>query len=427
MKTTVKKGKSVKVLFYTANGVGLGHLRRTSLIAKAIQEIEPRAQIRFVTMSQNPGFLSELKIPFNLIQPITDEMLDINNYDAFVRAKKNNELALSRVLRDFQPQVIVVDIHCFSNYSFPQAAFTGKNKAIRKILVFRQGDRQSFENIVKNEGGALTDKRNVLLPDIPDRFLTREEFQGLAKLKLFKMILLPHNRLEIVGKISAQVMNIIDSDKRFKVIGPIVGKLNRGVLGSCRNKYRIMPEEFLMTVILGGGGELLKGKCESPIGLVTALLDELPALKKVIPKLRMVLVTGPLFKYKNAVVKMAMKYGCFIQVVGYEENLLELMHLSQLVISPVGYNAGNEILKSGTPVLLAPLVRGDQNEQEERAKHLESLGIGLVLSRPWKKNISGSIRKCLKYYDVMKNNFSKLPRYKAGNRKAAALIVNAIK
>ena len=115
-----------RILFYTANGVGLGHIRRTSLIAQSIRQIEPKTQIKFITMCTKPVFLEELGFDYELLQPITDQLLKPEKYEDFKRAKLANEDKLRMALDKFKPHTAVVDIHCFSNFTYPQSLLLEK-------------------------------------------------------------------------------------------------------------------------------------------------------------------------------------------------------------------------------------------------------------------------------------------------------------
>lgn len=418
--------KNKKILFYTANGVGLGHLRRTSLIAESIKEIEPNAKIFFVTMCPRVVFLDALEISYKKISPITDKMLVEENYQEFKKAKTRNELVLKKAIQEFKPSVIVADIHCFVNFSFPQSILLPEFTRIKKILIFRKGDKTSFVKLLKNYQSKKGYQDSIIEKfdsKALNQVLPMRLFVGLDKLNLFDKIILPHTEKKLKKVLPKSVLKKTKRDSKFVFAGPIFRKINKKEIKACREKHNIAEKDFLVTCILGGGGELVYGKCESVVGLAISLLKNIEKILKIKANIKVIIVTGPLFKYTKILAEFPSVKKKIVRIVQYEESLLELMRLSKLIITPVGYNAGNEIIEARTPALLYPLVRGDQEEQQERARQFELLGIAKVLRSPQPDKLARVIKECIREREKMQKQFEKLPKPKSGNKKAARKIL----
>jgi len=382
-----------KILFYTANGVGLGHLRRTSLIAQSIINLNPKIDIFFTTMCQKIFFLSEMKIPYIKLNHLTDELL--KNKRQFDKTKTFNEKVFLEIVGRYRPEMIIIDVHLFG-FSFPKIVLSPAFKDITKVLIFRKGDKESFCRILR-ENKEIIDK--------------------------FKKIILPHSLIELKETLPRKIFNKITKDRRFVITGSIFRELNQKRIKRCRSKYNISDEDFLITVTLGGGGEFIKGKCETPANIIFSFVKNYKKIKKIIPNVRVIINIGPLFYHNKKLEAIKKQYN--IKVLSYEKNLLELMHLSKLVISPASYNTCNEIIEAKTPAILIPLLR-DNNEQLERALYLEKKGIINILYNNSDDQFIDLITDCRKNLDKMKNNFRKFSDWKQGNNKAAKEILKTL-
>lgn len=386
-----------KILFYTANGVGLGHIRRSSLIAKSILEVDKNSEVFFVSMCKDASFLDELNIPYSKLTPVSDKI--IKNYDENKRCKKINEKKIVEIINDFKPNKIVLDIHVFANFSFPDSVSLEEYRSIEKILIYRMTNKESF---VSN-----FDKFN-------DKFST------------FNKIIIPHSREEIRRVLSHADYQKLSKNDIVSFSGPIFRKLDRSVLPGLKKSYNLNTESFNITVALGGGGELIEGKCETPAGIILKFLNNYDNLNKLCPNVNIIVVTGPLFKHKKIVNIITRKYCRNVKLVKYEKNLMELFSLSDFVVSPIGYNAGNEIIEAKTPALLVPLLRGENNgnEQMERAKYLEKFGFVKVYNSEEGDDFDKKFMECITDMDKMKKSFDNFSYKESGNNKSAEKILD---
>tara|TARA_Y100000031_G_C8224219_1_gene387504 strand:- start:160 stop:1305 length:1146 start_codon:yes stop_codon:yes gene_type:complete len=379
-----------KILFYTANGVGLGHLRRSSLIAESVKEMDDKIDISFLTMSQEVSFLDELGIPYIKLKHLTDDL--VRNRLGFEKAKKFNEKKFLNLVRKYNPKIIVLDVYLFG-FSFPEIILSSYFKNITKVLILRKKDKEKFVEVLENKGEILNN---------------------------FQRIILPHSKSELEGTLSRLLLNNISKDPRFLISGPVFKKPNLAKIDFCRKKYKISTKDFLITVGLGGGGELKAGKCESPLEIIKDFLDIYPQLSKAISNLKVIISTGPYFSdFKK-------KFSSRIEFVKFEKNFTELIKLSDLVISTAGYNICNEIIQAKLPAILIPLYRGDR-EQFERAYYLEKKGIAKVFENGSPNELLKLIFNTKDNLDKMKLNFRKFSNWEQGNNKAAKEILDLLK
>lgn len=381
-----------KILFYTANGVGLGHLRRTSLIAKAMLEHDPRTKIFFASMCSHAHFIEELEVPFKKLKHLNDEMLE--NYELLKEAKEGNITTLKKIIENFQPDTIVVDVHLFG-YSFPEIILEPAYAKIRKVLIWRKGDDKSFRDILKNK------------KDILDKFA---------------QVIFPHLEREFKETLASDIYQEISTNKKYFVSGLIYKKVDKNIVEQQRKKYRIDKNDFLILVTLGGGGELVLGECQTPLDIMTDFIKIFKLIKIKHKKLKAIIVGGPLFKHQDKVKKILASANKSIRFVPYDDNFLELISLADLVISPVGYNTSNEIVSTKTPAIFVPLLRGSF-EQQERAEYLAQKGICRVYNSRNKDDMIKNIKHMIKNIDSYKENFDNLQISEPGNKTAARIIL----
>jgi len=80
----------MKILFYAINGIGLGHLNKTILVAKEVRKLRPDWQIMFLTNSKFTEVLDAEKfscivLPFNesnlLFKPHEKNYISYTDYN----------------------------------------------------------------------------------------------------------------------------------------------------------------------------------------------------------------------------------------------------------------------------------------------------------------------------------------------------------
>ena len=359
-----------KILFYTSNGIGLGHLKRTQLIAEELKK-----EVVLTTSSLFPQKLGNFFNHLVRLNPLTEELN--NNEEKYLKAREENKENLIKAVSKYRPSAIVSDIylsdHKYTFYSLEHAlkSFPGK-----KIFIWRLSFNKPLLELRKNA----------------------------YKLSFFDKIIIPHSKEEISFS-SQSFLKEIEKNNRFEIVGPIFKKANKKLFPLVKKKYNISSKDFILTITLGAGGGNLKG-CQNPNKIIETFLNIYPKLIKKIPNLKVILSTGPYLEKE-------LKEFPGIKIVQFEENLAELFFLSNLVISTAGYNTCNELIQAKVPSILIPLKRGN-DEQFKRTQYLNSKGIAQVI-----ENLSEE--KLLKLIlNLKKLNLINLV---SGNKKAAEVIL----
>ena len=383
------------ILFYTANGVGLGHLRRISLIIERLKSKSENTEIILVTSAQSPRIFGIFFKHCFKLMPLTDELLKKPSKMLLIRSY-NAEIFL-RALKKFKPDLIVADFNLtLCQFAFYPIVYALDRLPTKSILIWRLRDyKESLKDFRKLRG----------------------------RLAYFNKIILPHNFTELkeLSSLSLLLKNPIFRE-RYIITGPIFKKINKEKVKKCYEKYNISNKDFLITITLGGGGSFneLSGACESSCNIVKNFLKIRPLLVKKIPNLKSIIVTGPYFKSFK---KKSMARSKFVK---FEKNLLELLKISNIAISTAAYNTCNELIEAKSPSILVPLMRGG-HEQFERAAYLEKMGIAKVFKNGSPKDFFDLIMNCKNNLDKMKLNFKKFSDWKQGNDKAAQEILSLLR
>jgi len=376
------------ILFYATNGIGLGHLRRVCLIA---EKLRPKNKKLVLVTSAHLSMIFG-KFFDSIIQliPLSDELFKSPIKTREIRLA--NGVKFAQALKKFKPDLIVCDFYFPpSNFTFYPLIYALNKFSTKNIFIWRIGDRNNFTS----------------------------NFNMNDKLDYFEKIILPHSQEELKYLFLSSVFKKIKINDKFKIIGPIFKNINKKKIDFCRKKYKISHKDFLIIIALGGGGKLKIGKCDSPREIVKCFLSIYPRLVKLIPNLKTVVSTGPYFGDFNKRIFPGLRF------VKFEKNILELIKLSDLVISTAGYNTCNELVTSKTPAILIPLMRGDK-EQFERASYLEKKGIIKVCKNISSENLLDTILYCKNNLTRMKDNFKKFSDWKQGNNKIAKIILETL-
>jgi len=384
-----------KILFYTANGVGLGHLQRSRLIVESLKAKSKNTKIILTTLSPSPYQFKKFFDHLVKLTPLSDRLL--GNPSGTFEARLANGQKFLGVLKKYKPDLIIADFHLSSPFTFYPLNFALDNFSVKTIFIWRLGDINSFRRDLEKEKG---------------------------KLNYFQEILLPHNQNELEDLLPASLLRKVKSDSKFKICGPIFKKLARDKINFCRRKYKISSRDFFLLLTIGGGGRLTQslsqGRCEEADKIIKNFLTVYPSLVKEIPNLKTIVVTGPYFR------NLKKKSSSRLKIIRFEENLLELMSLAKLVISPAGYNTCNELIQTKTPAILTPLWRGG-GEQFQRASYLEKKGVVKVFDGQSANQFLDLIINCKENLDKMKTNFRRFSPYRQSNNEIAKIISNLLK
>jgi predicted glycosyltransferase len=180
-------------------------------------------------------------------------------------------------------------------------------------------------------------------------------------LRTMRQIIVPHTAAEFGQRIPT------DLAQRTRFVGPIIRPLQRAVQAQLRARYDLAPEDWLLVSTVGGGGFAPQAR---------AFFDVIgrahPLLAARIPRLRHIVVRGPLFDDP-----FESQPG--MTVVDVEPELGNLFALANLVISEGGYNTVNEVRLAQVPAVFLPSDR-KLDDQHERVLSMTRRGMSAAFA-----------------------------------------------
>lgn len=184
-----------------------------------------------------------------------------------------------------------------------------------------------------------------------------------ARLAAMRVIVVPHTREEFGYDLPESLR------ARAVFAGPIVRTTDAPGQARVRERYGLGDGDIIVTSTVGGGGF-----DDSAAWLLDVVLSAHDALEARIPRLRHIVVRGPLSARSRPLV------GAGLTVVDADPDLVHLMAISTLVVAEAGYNTVQEIQQVKVPALLVPGER-TYDDQAGRARALETQGLVRVVGR----------------------------------------------
>jgi 1,2-diacylglycerol 3-beta-galactosyltransferase len=147
-------------------------------------------------------------------------------------------------------------------------------------------------------------------------------------------------------------------------VGPLFGKIEEPA-ADVRRRLRLSPSKTTALLLSGGDGS-------GPVKEIVTLLS------RAVPELQLVVVCG-----RNQRLKVAIEQLCMppnIHVVGFVENMPELMHAADFVITKGGPQTIVEVLATGRAMIITDLLPG---QEQGNGAYVTRRGAGyLALTRP---------------------------------------------
>ena len=132
------------------------------------------------------------------------------------------------------------------------------------------------------------------------------------------------------------------------------------------------PEVRDRRIIVSAGSGAVGG------ALYRACLNAAPAIRAQ-TNLAMLIVAGPFLDEAEWRALEAETGSRNVKAMRWSPDVFTLLHESEMSISQCGYNTVLDLLQSGVKSLVVPFVRTGEDEQTERARRLEALGLVTVL------------------------------------------------
>ena len=341
----VRRGDGPRVLFYSHNGVGVGHLQRQLDLAKAYRTRHPDASVLLVTgshaaaMFEFPDGIDFVKLP-SLV--MTDRYRSWRPRDLPLRrddvVRLRSEL-LERTVGGFAPDLLVADF-------MPTGPYGELLPAIDRLE--RQG------------GAAIAGFRDVI--DEPD--FVRELWEETGVYETLR------DRYAAIGVYGAPSM--VDFVSDYGLDDAIAGRLHYcGYLGRSPRRALDIPLYRRPFVIATCGGGVDGSR------LVETFLHAVAPLARSRGG-TFLAVTGPLMPYEEhlRLARVAEAQGVELRRVVPE--LRAHIAIADCVVSMPGYNTVCDILSFRRPAVFVPRV-GPSREQVLRGRRLEQWGSARLL------------------------------------------------
>lgn len=351
--------RSPRILLYSHDSVGLGHLRRSLTLAAALRERMPAASILVATGSSRPAaFQTGEGIELVKLPSITKDPSG-----AYVSRELPLPLAdlidlrrglLESLFERFAPDVLVVD-HKVRGLlgELDDVLAAARARGTRTILGLR--DVLDAPEVVAREWGGREERAaiaaydRVLVYGAPEVFDPRTEYPIPPELGA---------RLEFVGY----------------VVRPHVP-----------DGFQPLPRARDEVLVTCGGGD--DGQ-----QLVETYLE---SLRRRPRPWSSTLVLGPLFDAREARrVKREARAMGDVRVHLFYEDLPRLVDGADAVVAMAGYNTAFELVRSRKPTLLVPRTH-PRREQLLRARSLERLGLAACRPDPQPDEIGVDLARLL--------------------------------
>ncbi len=363
-----------RLLIYSQDGLGLGHQRRTTLLADQFLRRCPGGSALTVSDSPLGKFFSSVsghdfcKLPS--VQKVgPGDWRPVALSSSFGDVLRMRRALLRTAVRSFRPDVLLVD-------HMPHGAM---------------GELVPTLEMLRDEPTAVVlGLRDIL--DAPSVVRERWRLEGA-----YEAVERYYDRVLVYG--SPDVFDIgTEYDwpaaprSMIRYCGYVCASSPAGVSGQVRSQYLGSARDTDLVVAMAGGGA-------DAYPLFDALLDAVPFIQET-RRCRVVLVTGP-FLPAHQVDELAERArGLPVTVLSSVPDAVNYAASADLVVAMAGYNTTAEILSVGTPALLVPR-SGPSAEQQMRAQlfaergwvdwlHPQDLGAerlgkaaATILDRPW--------------------------------------------
>jgi radical SAM protein with 4Fe4S-binding SPASM domain len=356
----------MRIAFHAINGVGLGHLVRTTTIALEIRAIHPRASLLVLTNAADTSRLEAEGIDFVRLPPrLADPHADPDRVRRSLPSPLEHA-ALAGALRAFRPDLVVFDTH-----APPALARFAAAVGARTVLVQRELRRRDLAAFFAGEAPLAFDR--IVVPHDPSEV----DLSGAA-------------HLPVVA--TGHVVRRLDTRTRARSNAPRV------------------------VMMAGGGGQPVDAR-----RFLQAAADAHVLARARVPDLSTLLVLGP---YGEAPAHAAAIPG--LSVTGACPHLPAMLAGAEVVVSQAGYNSVAELRALAKPAILVPGHRKAES-QRARARRVAKAGAA-VLAEPEARSIADPLEALLLDADKREAMIAAHRRHPLlpGNRATAEAVLRPI-
>lgn len=328
-----------RLMIYSQDGLGLGHMRRTSLLAEEFLVQAPHGSA--LTLSDSPlgQFFATaaghdfLKLPsIRKTGPGLWEAVSLSlSFDDVLRLRTQ---LITSAIESFDPQVLLVD-------HMPHGAMGELIPALRAVC----GRRMRI----------VLGLRDIL--DAPEVVRRRWTAEGAYEvLEEFYDDVLVYGQRDVLD-VAAEYSWPASVSRRLTYTGYVCGSPHAKAR-SVRS-HRWAPSRTPQVLVVAGGGA-------DAFPMFSAVLDAAPAVHEQ-TSAEFLLVTGPFMPDEDVKALKRRAAGLAMTEIRRKIHSRGRLARADLVVSMAGYNTTVELLRAGTPALLIPR-SGPSAEQRTRAE-----------------------------------------------------------
>jgi predicted glycosyltransferase len=275
------------ILFQPPNQIGLGHINRLAVIASAVRQVNPNAQVPFAVAGASHSLLEAYRLPYLSIPP----SLDLDGPGPWEpwplpdRQMVSTSISYS-ILRGLKVNLVVFD--CFPSFAMVRAA---AHCGVPMVLVLREmRDMERYMDTIRD---AVSLCQSIVVVHDPGTV----ELPSLA-----------------AGKV--------------KFVGEVVRPLPRASERATNHGSDCYP------IVISGGG----GGTPGALAFYNLAIAAVTQLYRANPHRKTLLVTGPLFQQWHA-----LELTEAVTVVPFDAEISRRFSEAELVISLAGYNTIAEL------------------------------------------------------------------------------------
>jgi predicted glycosyltransferase len=336
-----------RLLIYSQDGLGLGHLRRTTLLAGEFLAARPEGSVLTISDSPLGQFFTAAAGHDYLKLPSIRKVRPGHWAPVSLSAPFQDVLALRKetirsVASSFEPDVVLVD-------HMPHGAMGELVPTLQALSA--------------TPARMVLGLRDIL--DAPATVRRRWRLEGaLEALENYFDDVLVYGS-EDVFDVAGQYAWPTSIRDRLRYCGYVCAPAPAPLADTVRRRHLAdQPDAQLLVAMAGGGADGFE--------LFDALLRALPMVAAEQPCV-LVLVTGPFLPEVERARLERLAVGLPVRILHQVDDSLSYLSAADLVIAMAGYNTTSEILSVGARALLVPR-KGPSAEQQMRASRFADRG-----------------------------------------------------
>ena len=335
-----------RLLIYSQDGLGLGHLRRTTLLASAFLGVRPGASVLTVSDSPMGQFFSSsaghdyLKLP-SIRKVAPGDWRPVSLALGFDEVRALRRRLIRYAAEEFRPDVLLVDHMPHGAMGELLPALEALSRRVRRVLGLRD----------------IVDAP----PTVRERWQVEGAFDALEE--HYDDVLVYGSRE--VFDVATQYAWPGDVGSRIRYCGYVCSPTPTGSTDALRRRYLRGNRDGQLVLAMAGGGADGYALFETLLRAVPAVVTERPC--------QVVVVTGPFLPEDQRRELRRLAHGLPVRLVSTVEDSLSHIRSADLVVGMAGYNTSAEILSLARRALLVPR-KGPSAEQRMRASRFAERG-----------------------------------------------------